>query len=689
MQHGYSTLLFLLAIVPAVGCKSDSQRPNATQDGLVLSPSAVVLSGTDLGAISSVSSDQSSVVFQEAGAPNLAVGSVLVSGSSAMAPAGILRRVTSISRANGQMTVSTVPARVTDALQSGTLSASVLLTPSAGARFQAHLPGVSYSVSRLNGDFYVNLNNVVLYDADGNLNTTIDQIVANGSITLHPALQFHLDVSLFSVDSLYFAYVQSSDVSISVGIAVTRSATLSVEVGRWFLPPIPIGGPFVLTPVIVVSAGLTGSASAGVQVGASLSTSVTAGIACSHGSCTTVSDKSSSFALQPVTFNVGGTLEAYVKASLDVSLNATLGANFGAKAYLEADVSPLSSPWWSVYGGIKAGAGVSAVLGLLEIGYSDFVTTRSLIASAPSPRPTVTGVRPTSGPLAGGTNVTLTGTDFVAGATATVGGAALTNVVVVSGTSITGTTPAGTTGAKDVVVTTSGGSGTCTGCFTYGYALSFNGSSAYVTVPSAAVFSVSNITVEAWIKLSADVGPTQARIVNRQATLGGIESWGLEIFGKGGGLGSTGNQLVFHSGNCTLAPAVISTTSLQVGRWYHVAGSNDGTTLRLYVDSQLVASIPSSGPTCTTNNAPVTIGRTGPSAQFYFPGEIDEVRIWDSALSLTQIVANMRVSLSGTTPGLVGYWQFNEGQGTTTADATGRGNNGTLVSGPVWVTQDW
>jgi len=86
---------------------------------------------------------------------------------------------------------------------------------------------------------------------------------------------------------------------------------------------------------------------------------------------------------------------------------------------------------------------------------------------APPAVPTVTSVIPNSGVLAGGTSVTLTGTNFVAGATATIGGTAVTNVTVVSSTSITGATPAGTAGAKNVVVTTSAGSGTCTGCFTY------------------------------------------------------------------------------------------------------------------------------------------------------------------------------------------------------------------------------
>ena len=63
--------------------------------------------------------------------------------------------------------------------------------------------------------------------------------------------------------------------------------------------------------------------------------------------------------------------------------------------------------------------------------------------------PTVTSVSPSSGTSAGGTTITITisGTNFVSGATVTVGGVAATSVSVVSATSITATTPAGMSGA--------------------------------------------------------------------------------------------------------------------------------------------------------------------------------------------------------------------------------------------------
>src|SRR2546428_1599735 len=74
----------------------------------------------------------------------------------------------------------------------------------------------------------------------------------------------------------------------------------------------------------------------------------------------------------------------------------------------------------------------------------------------PQPVLTVTAVSPPTGSMAGGTSVTITGTNFVNVTSVTIGGSELGNRAVVSPTEITGSTPAATsTGATDVVVTSS------------------------------------------------------------------------------------------------------------------------------------------------------------------------------------------------------------------------------------------
>ena len=82
--------------------------------------------------------------------------------------------------------------------------------------------------------------------------------------------------------------------------------------------------------------------------------------------------------------------------------------------------------------------------------------------------PTVISISPTTGSVAGGTAITITGTNLTGATAVTIDGVAATNIIVVSPTSITATTPAGTAGAnKSVLVTTPGGTNTANTLFTY------------------------------------------------------------------------------------------------------------------------------------------------------------------------------------------------------------------------------
>lgn len=83
------------------------------------------------------------------------------------------------------------------------------------------------------------------------------------------------------------------------------------------------------------------------------------------------------------------------------------------------------------------------------------------------PAPTIRTVSPATGPAAGGTVITITGTWFTTGTTVTVGGTAATAIDVDTDMKLKCTTPAKAAGAYDVVVTTAAGAATKTGGFTY------------------------------------------------------------------------------------------------------------------------------------------------------------------------------------------------------------------------------
>lgn len=99
--------------------------------------------------------------------------------------------------------------------------------------------------------------------------------------------------------------------------------------------------------------------------------------------------------------------------------------------------------------------------------YGGSVTGSATVTYVPPPMPSVTSVTPNSGPTAGGTAITISGTNFTGATGATIGGAAVTSFSVVNSTTITGVTPARTAGAKTVTVQHPNGDDSLSSGFTY------------------------------------------------------------------------------------------------------------------------------------------------------------------------------------------------------------------------------
>jgi autotransporter-associated beta strand protein len=113
-----------------------------------------------------------------------------------------------------------------------------------------------------------------------------------------------------------------------------------------------------------------------------------------------------------------------------------------------------TSPITGTFSGLPEGASLTIGGDGFTISYAsnNVVLTATTIAAVP----TVTGISPNSGPPAGGTPVTITGTNFTGATAVNFGTTAATGVMVVSATTITATSPAGT-GVVDVTVTTPAG----------------------------------------------------------------------------------------------------------------------------------------------------------------------------------------------------------------------------------------
>jgi hypothetical protein len=161
--------------------------------------------------------------------------------------------------------------------------------------------------------------------------------------------------------------------------------------------------------------------------------------------------------------------------------------------------------------------------------------------------------------------------------------------------------------------------------------VSFDGSNDYLKVPSTGSLSPSLlISLETWIK------PTSLPAAGSfNSILTKPESYSLQF---------NGPRLEFtiiQSGTRKRLQA--PTGAIVAGQAYHVVGTYDGTTQRLYVNGAEVASAPLSG-AIDTNGNPLTIASWGGNAEF-FKGTIDEAAVYGSVLSSARVQVHRQVGL--------------------------------------------
>jgi hypothetical protein len=169
-------------------------------------------------------------------------------------------------------------------------------------------------------------------------------------------------------------------------------------------------------------------------------------------------------------------------------------------------------------------------------------------------------------------------------------------------------------------------------------AFGFDGSSGYVSAPESPNLDVTNtITIDAWIN-PASAGNSQGLVF---VMLKGDNCCGnTQSYGFGWGTEAMLQSIIFRLGNST-TNAELRSDPIPLNQFTHVAGTYDGTTMRLYINGVLNGSgTPGLGPLQITN-LPLIIGsslRNG-TTQNFFQGLVDEVEIFNRVLSADEILA--------------------------------------------------
>ena len=357
----------------------------------VIPDTTEVLTETTTQYLSEISSDGAVFTFTQStpalGA--LAPGDVMVGEATANAPYGFLRKVTSVSSVGGQVVVETEAATLEDAIESGAVHVSQSLTPDQ-VRNSAMLQGVSLARAQSLGEFYFKLKDVVLYDDDGNLQTTDDQITANGSIRLEPRFDFSLVVRHWELEELSFT--TSVDEEAEIEIKTEIEGTLikrEIEIARYYFQPITVmvgWVPVVIVPVLTVNVGVDGSVHVGVSTGVTQEATFVAGLRYADNSWSPVAGFSNEFHYNPPALSAGLDLKGYAGVQLSLLLYGVTGPYAEVNAYLKLHADTSETPWWRLYGGLEIPVGVKVeVLSRVIASYEATVIDYKLLLAQAQP----------------------------------------------------------------------------------------------------------------------------------------------------------------------------------------------------------------------------------------------------------------------------------------------------------------
>jgi hypothetical protein len=213
--------------------------------------------------------------------------------------------------------------------------------------------------------------------------------------------------------------------------------------------------------------------------------------------------------------------------------------------------------------------------------------------------------------------------------------------------------------------------------------LQFDGVDDYVALNYAA--PVNNFTVSAWVKA------TTTHEIDTEGTTGYLSGISGQRYlfgctrglvaadaGMGVSVGTNGISVYEHSSAYMPAIAVYE-GSLGTG-WNHIAVTYTNRQARIYLNGVLVRT----GLTSPKGNvlAPVRLG-SGAFGYGAFGGIVDKVCVLNYACADQQIQSIMNAGLNYNEAGLLGYWTFDEGAGTTAADVSGAYL--AALYGPAWV----
>ncbi len=295
----------------------------------------------------------------------ISVGEIIVGEPNAILPNGFLRKVTAITPSGSDIVLETQQATLEEAIQQGVAQIKQSLSP-ANIIEEHYASGVQPMSAPFGADlqgFYLEIKDVVLYDDDGDSQTTSDQIIANGTLSFEPGFDFALVVEDWTLQQLYFVMhnKETAELEIQAKLELASINKKEKELARYYLSPIvafvgPL--PVVLTPVLTVNIGVDGSVYIGMTTSVKQDVTMFGGVKYLNGEWALLSDASKQFTYTPPQLSAGLDCKGYSGVRLALLLYGVIGPYADINVFLKLEADLFKTPWWSLYGGLEVPVGV-------------------------------------------------------------------------------------------------------------------------------------------------------------------------------------------------------------------------------------------------------------------------------------------------------------------------------------------
>jgi hypothetical protein len=227
-----------------------------------------------------------------------------------------------------------------------------------------------------------------------------------------------------------------------------------------------------------------------------------------------------------------------------------------------------------------------------------------------------------------------------------------------------------------------------------GKALDFDGTDDFIALGNPSALNiVGQVTLSAWVNFNSFPtsnncgGGFYCGVIFEKGYDGSVEGYSLRYSSQGG----SRLEMLSYSGVTT--NNTFASITFPVNTWHHVVGLHNGTQWKIYVDGVNVATTADNdGALSSTANASIGGAYISGTPSRFFPGKIDDVRVYNRALSDAEILAlysQNQTAINSSqqnrfTDGLVGYWSFNGSDiswaNNIAYDRSGRNNNAVITS---------